>query len=143
MPARHPPRRLQLRRGGGYAGLRILVIDNEPAILAGMRALLEGWGCACDTAAHAREALSRIADEAAPHFVIADYHLDEEDGIAAIGRLRERFGAAMPAILITADRDTSLRRRAAQLDIDLLQKPLKPAALRALLTRMAALAAAE
>ncbi|SDR52592.1 Na+/proline symporter [Rhizobiales bacterium GAS113] len=142
-PQSLPQRRFAVRGGGGYAGLRILVIDNEPAILSGMRTLLEGWGCVCLTAAHAREALALIADGEPPHFVIADYHLDEADGIAAIETLRGRFGQALPAILITADRDMGLKRRAADADIDLLHKPLKPASLRALLTRKAALAAAE
>ncbi len=142
-PERVTPRRLSVRRGGGPNGLRIVVIDNEPSILSGMRTLLEGWGCACLTAAHAREALGLLEGEDAPQLVIADYHLDESDGLAAIEALRGRFGAMIPAILITADRDAGLRRRALQADIDLLHKPLKPAALRALLARKAALAAAE
>ena len=141
-PQSLPPRRLAVRRGGGYAGLKILVIDNETSILDGMRALLEGWGCACLTVANAREAMAAIGEGEAPHFVIADYHLDEGDGIAAIATLRARFGRTLPAILITADRDAALKRRAAKVDIDLLHKPVKPAALRALLTRKAALATA-
>ncbi|MFI5013228.1 MAG: NahK/ErcS family hybrid sensor histidine kinase/response regulator [Hyphomicrobiales bacterium] len=143
LPSRAPPRRISVRRGGGYAGLKILVIDNEPAILSGMRTLLEGWGCVCLTAVHARGALSLLQDEDPPHSIIADYHLDEADGIAAIEAVRGRFGSAIPAILITADRDMGLKRRAAHADIDLMHKPLKPAALRALLSRKAALAAAE
>ena len=39
----------------------------------------------------------------------------------------------MDAILITADRSAELRDAAANADIQLLNKPLKPAALRALL----------
>jgi CheY-like chemotaxis protein len=136
-------RRLPARRGGIYTGLRIVVIDNEPSILSGMRILLEGWGCACVTAADVREALSLLDETGPPQLVIADYHLDDADGIGAIGVLRSRYGSAIPAILVTADRDANLRRKAAQADIDLLHKPLKPAALRALLARKAALAAAE
>jgi Na+/proline symporter/signal transduction histidine kinase/CheY-like chemotaxis protein len=142
-PRRQAARRLPARRNGAYAGLKIVVIDNEPSILSGMRTLLEGWGCSCVTAAHAREALSLLGDGDVPQLIIADYHLDEADGIAAIAGLRERFGSAIPAILVTADRDASLLRKVAQADIDLLHKPLKPAALRALLARKAALAAAE
>ncbi|MBV9519004.1 MAG: response regulator, partial [Hyphomicrobiales bacterium] len=78
-----------------------------------------------------------------PHFIIADYHLDRTDGLAGIAMLRGHFGARIPAILITADRDRSLRQKAVAEEVDLLHKPLKPAALRALLTRKAALAAAE
>jgi signal transduction histidine kinase len=143
IPRRQAPRRIAWR-GGGHAGLRILVIDNEPAILSGMRALLEGWGCVCIVATGAEEAMRRLEESGAPHFIIGDYHLDESDGLAAIAKLRARFGSAIPAILITADRDRGLRHKAAAEDVDLLHKPVKPAALRALLTRKAAvLAAAE
>jgi CheY-like chemotaxis protein len=142
-PKRAHPRRIAVRRAGGYAGLRVVVIDNEPSILSGMRTLLEGWGCICATATHARAALSLLEKEGAPHFIIADYHLDDGDGLAAIEVLRQRFGASIPAILVTADRDRELKRLVLEVDVDLLQKPLKPAALRALLTRKAALIAAE
>jgi signal transduction histidine kinase len=143
LPRRSGPRRIAVRRDGSYAGLRIVVIDNEPAILAGMRTLLEGWGCACLSAMRARDALNQLEKEGTPHFIIADYHLGESDGLAAIAAVRHRFGQSIPAILITADRDRGLKHKAAAVDVDLLHKPLKPAALRALLTRKAALAAAE
>jgi len=88
--------------------------------------------------------MRRLAEAGAPHFIIADYHLDDSNGLAAIAALRARFGTQIPALLITADRDRGLKHRAASEDVDLLHKPLKPAALRALLTRKAAaLAAAE
>ena len=144
MPRRQTPRRIALRQSGGHAGLRIVVIDNEPSILSGMRALLEGWGCVCVVATQAQDAIRRLEEAGAPHFIIADYHLDESNGLAAIAMLRSRFGTHIPAFLITADRDRGLRHKAASDDVDLLHKPLKPAALRALLTRKAAaLAAAE
>lgn len=144
MPRRQAPRRIVLRPGTGHGGLRILVIDNEPAILSGMRALLEGWGCVCIVAAQVDEAMRHLEEAGAPHFIIADYHLDRSDGLAAIATLRARFHARIPAILITADRDRGLKHKAAAEDVDLLHKPVKPGALRALLTRKAsALAAAE
>ncbi|MBV9112439.1 MAG: PAS-domain containing protein [Hyphomicrobiales bacterium] len=142
-PRRLAPRRLAVGRGGNHAGLRIAVIDNEPSILSGMRTLLEGWGCICILATNVEDALERLVEHGPPHFIIADYHLDRTDGLAGIAMLRGHFGARIPAILITADRDRSLRQKAAAEEVDLLHKPLKPAALRALLTRKAALAAAE
>jgi CheY-like chemotaxis protein len=143
LPKRPASRRPAARRRGGYAGLKIIVIDNEPSILSGMRTLLEGWDCICLTAADAGEALSLTEAADPPQLIIADYHLDESDGIGAIALLRSRLGAEIPAILITADRDAALQRRVQLAEIDLLHKPLKPAALRALLARRAALAAAE
>ncbi|MBR3192930.1 PAS domain-containing hybrid sensor histidine kinase/response regulator, partial [Bosea sp. (in: a-proteobacteria)] len=125
------------------AGLKLLAIDNEPTILDGMRLLLGGWGCKVETAADLDEASAIIAAGGTPDVLIADYHLDHgENGIALISALRQQVGG-LPAILLTADRSPEVREEAAALDIHVLNKPLKPGALRALLaqwraTRLAA-----
>jgi CheY-like chemotaxis protein len=74
-----------------------------------------------------------------------DYHLDDGNGIASIRALRRRFGTDLSAILITADRSPHVREEARANDIQVLHKPLKPAALRALLAqwRVQRVAAAE
>jgi CheY-like chemotaxis protein len=72
---------------------------------------------------------------APPDVIIADYHLDDGDGIEAIGALRAAFGADIPAILATADRSLEAREAAQRARIAVLHKPLKPAQLRALLMR--------
>ncbi len=53
--------------------------------------------------------------------------------IAAIRDIRQRFGENIPAILITADRSPHVRDAAREDGIVVLNKPVKPAALRALL----------
>jgi CheY-like chemotaxis protein len=65
--------------------------------------------------------------------LLVDYHLDRGNGIAAIREIRSRFGPAIPAILITADRSPHVREAARQSEIAVLNKPVKPASLRALL----------
>ncbi len=121
-------------------GLKVLAIDNEPRVLEGMRALLERWGCVVATASGLGEARERLAAFGAPDVVIADYHLDQGDGVAAILALREDLGRAAPAILATADRSPEVRDKAAREDdIVIMHKPLKPAPLRAQLTRYGAL----
>jgi CheY-like chemotaxis protein len=72
---------------------------------------------------------------ATPDAIVADYHLDEGDGLAAIAALRAAYGEATPAILATADRGPDVRAEAALADVAVLNKPLRPAALRALLMR--------
>lgn len=127
-------------RGSKSAPLQrmvVLAIDNEPAVLDGMATLLRGWGCEVVTAASIEEGRERVlAAGEPPEIVIADYHLDDGDGIAAIGAVREEIGFELPAVLITADRSPELREWAAERDISVLNKPLKPAALRALLSRI-------
>jgi signal transduction histidine kinase len=125
------------------AGLTVLCIDNEPTILDGMKTLLGGWGCDVVVAASPDEALEAMgARKAAPDIIIADYHLDEGDGLDAITVLRRKFGAETPAVLLTADRTPAVRDAAAGKKIHVLNKPLKPAALRALLAQWRSLRAA-
>jgi CheY-like chemotaxis protein len=66
---------------------------------------------------------------------LIDYHLDRGNGIDAVIALRREFGAELPGILITADRSPLVREAARQHNIQVLHKPVKPAALRALLAQ--------
>jgi CheY-like chemotaxis protein len=123
--------------------VRVLCIDNEARIQEGMRLLLEGWGCSVTTAGGSED-LDAMAELAVPDVILADYHLDNENGLRLIRQLRRRFGADVPAVLVTADRSTEVREAAAAIDVPVINKPVKPANLRALLMRhRKALSAAE
>ena len=114
----------------------VLCIDNERAILDGMETLLGGWGCRTLKAAGLAEALAAIeASGLEPDGLLVDYHLDGGNGIAAIAELRRRSAPRVPAILITADRSLRVREEARAEDAHLLNKPVKPASLRALITQ--------
>jgi CheY-like chemotaxis protein len=71
----------------------------------------------------------------APQAIVADYHLDNGDGIDAIIQLRRIFGLETPSVLVTADRTPEVRALAEANDIRVLNKPLRPAALRSLLSQ--------
>jgi Na+/proline symporter/signal transduction histidine kinase len=116
------------------AGLPILCIDNEPQILDGMEVLLGGWGCHVMTAADLATAVAKIEKGKKPSGILVDYHLDTNNGIEVVQALRARFGD-LPAILITADRSPRVRDDACEADVHVLHKPIKPAALRALMGR--------
>lgn len=113
----------------------VLCLDNEARVREAMAALLGGWGCKVATAASPAEALDAVARAGRlPDLVLADLHLDEgADGLDAVVALRESWGRAVPAALVTADRDPTLRLRARAQQVELLHKPVKPASLRALL----------
>ena len=131
---------------GQLAGIAVLCIDNEPKVLDGMETLLGGWGCQVLKAPDLASGLTAVADaKAVPHGLLIDYHLDHGTGLEAIAELRRRFGADLPAILITADRSPTVRDEASARDVQVLNKPLKPAALRALMSqwRVQRVAAAE
>ncbi len=116
-------------------GLVVAAIDNELPILRGMESLLRGWDCVVATGtglAEVQAALDAIG--APPDVIVADYHIDEIDGLGVIAHLRRRYGA-LPAVLITADRSAGVRTLAGEADVRVLMKPLKPAALRSLLSQ--------
>ncbi|ACL59406.1 hybrid sensor histidine kinase/response regulator [Methylobacterium nodulans] len=118
------------------SGLSVLAVDNEPAIVDGMARLLTSWGCRVDTAGSIGEAVQRVlAGGLRPDVIVADYHLDEGNGLDLITSLRAALAADVPAVLLTADRSRPVRETAAAQRVHFLTKPLKPAALRALLTR--------
>ncbi len=70
-----------------------------------------------------------------PDGLLVDYHLDGANGIGAISELRRRHGRDLPAILVTADRSAHVREEARAAGVHILNKPVKPASLRALLTQ--------
>lgn len=70
-----------------------------------------------------------------PDALLVDYHLDTGNGIDAVIELRNRFGADLPAILITGDRSSEVREGARARNIQVLNKPVKPAQLRAQLSQ--------
>ncbi|WP_236173310.1 PAS domain-containing hybrid sensor histidine kinase/response regulator [Pseudomonas pseudonitroreducens] len=120
--------------GDPLPGRRLLVIDNEDAILASMAALLGQWGCEVLLASDFDEALSVLKGRA-PEVILADYHLDHgQTGCDAVHRLRLQFAAELPAVMITADRSDECRRALQKLGVPLLNKPVKPGKLRAVLS---------
>jgi CheY-like chemotaxis protein/anti-sigma regulatory factor (Ser/Thr protein kinase) len=117
-------------------GMVVVAIDNDPRIVEGMKSLLSAWGCVPIAARGPREALAELARERrVPDAVLADYHLDEGDGVDVIVALRWKFGPQLPAALITADRSDEMRLRAFEKDVMVINKPVKPAILRAMLAQ--------
>lgn len=132
-PKLRAPGRLDV---GRLDGTVVLCIDNDRAILDGMQTLLGGWGCRTLGAADLDEAIAAIeASGLEPDGLLVDYHLDGADGVAAIAQLRRRLDRHVPAIVITADRSPQVREAVHTEGAHLLNKPLKPASLRALITQ--------
>jgi signal transduction histidine kinase len=132
------PATLARAEPGRLDGMVVLCIDNDRAILNGMETLLSGWGCRVLKGAGGAEALAAIESSGLePDGILVDYHLDGENGIAALGELRRRCGGAngreLPAIVITADRSLHIREQARTAGAHVLNKPIKPASLRALM----------
>ena len=123
---------------GRLAKIPVLCIDNDPNVLDGMATLLRGWGCETFQATDLWEAVATLqAAGKSPGGLLVDYHLDHGNGIEAVAELRRLFGAEIPAVLITADRSPDVREAARTLAIQVLNKPIKPASLRAVMSQWA------
>lgn len=117
------------------AGLRCLVVDDDPAILDGSRTLLEQWGCQVECAATRAAALSRLGAEDV-HFdvVLCDLQLaHDEDGMEVIAVARQLQPDALP-VLVSGATGPEVLQRLRQGGVMQLTKPVAPAKLRALLS---------
>jgi len=125
----------------GLAGRHVLAVDNDPAALAALRQVLEGWGCSVAVAGDGEAAEAALRMRVADLWLF-DYHLDAGDtGVALAGRLRERFDPR-PCLVLTADQTDAVRRAVRDADLPLLAKPVRPLALKSVLDRLLAARAA-
>jgi Na+/proline symporter len=133
-----PARRQKVQRSGPdkQLPLTVLCLDNDATILEGMRALLSRWGVDCRIALDVEQAGRELA-RGPIDLILADYHLtDGVDGLQALQQLRAAQGALPPVAMITADGSSELKQQARALGYPVLHKPVRPAALRALLTAL-------
>jgi signal transduction histidine kinase len=119
-------------------GRRVVVVEDEPAVRAGLEVLLKGWGATIagfDTLAALQAWLvSRPAGDSPPDLLIVDYRLDDgRNGIEAIRMLRKHFGAALPAIVVTGSTMSGHEREAQDDNFHVLIKPVVPNKLRAMI----------
>jgi len=130
------PARTRANAPGIVGGLHALCLDNDTAILDGMAALLARWEVTCDICSNVEEARSIILQRR-PDLLLADFHLDDNvNGLDALDLLRAACDTPPPGALITADASAELKSRARERGYALLRKPVKPAALRALIAQL-------
>ena len=136
--AAHPQQ--AVRRG--LAGLRVLVVDNEPQALDALASVLRGWGCEVVAATDGDAAAAALAATPCALWIF-DYHLDHgDDGVSLHARLGERREPA-PCLILSADQTGAVRIAAQEAGLPLLMKPLRPLALKSMLDRMLAARAAS
>ena len=128
------------REPGDLGGLCLAVVDDDPLVLTAMESLLGSWGCDVVAAPDLRGLLERLESLGKqPQAIISDHRLARgATGIEVIRCVRERFGAELPAALITGDTGPDALGMAEREGYPVLHKPLRPARLRALLNRFAA-----
>ena len=113
----------------------ILVCDDEPHVVEGIRFLLRGQGSSVRTASNGREALERIQEQI-PDLLITDITMPEMDGLELVAALRQEEATKdLPIIILTARaqvQDASLAQE--MWGASLIPKPFEPRSLRDLVS---------
>ena len=111
----------------------IAVIDDDPSAVDGMRALFGTWGATVAGGPDADGALAALGTlESYPDLIVADLRLAAgNSGLAAVHRLREELGVAVPALIVSADMGATATREVRTSGFALLPKPVVAPALEA------------
>jgi len=119
-------------------GARVWVLDNDTAICAGMRTLLEGWGCKVVTALSEQDLAGQVDNfHADADLIIADYHLDNGcNGVDVVETVNARRASPLPALMITANYSNELKQQVRELGHMLMHKPVRPMKLKTAMCHM-------
>jgi len=124
-------------RRADLAGRLVVVIDDEAAIVEGMKVLLAGWGVEVIASLSGEDVLDAVHSRGRmPDLIIADYRLGGGAvGTDVIDRLRRELDPEIPAILVTGSTGAERVSEADAKRYELLLKPVNPQTLRELIGR--------
>lgn len=126
------------RDTGDLTGTHVAIIDDDPLALAATESLLSSWGCAVTAAADTETLIAALAEAGKPDLLISDLRLGTDlAGLEAVATVKKRFGAHLPAAVITGDTAPETLQAAQSAGLPVLHKPARPARLRALINRLA------
>ncbi len=104
--------------------MKVLIADDDRTIRSLLTDMLVDLGHTVVAAANGAEAVELAASEN-PHVVILDFLMPKLSGLDALKAMRER-GLVMPAVLLTAISDTSMREvEGVEAPDAVLEKPFK------------------
>ena len=114
------------------AGALIAVIDDDVSSVDAMRVLFRAWGAVVAGGADVDSLLASCGDAARyPDLIVADLRLaGGASGVDAVLRLRNEFGAAIPALVISGDTGSEAECRVRTAGLALLPKPVIAATLK-------------
>ncbi|MBP2297894.1 hybrid sensor histidine kinase/response regulator [Azospirillum picis] len=134
------PARFTKRQAGGADRVPVIdrsrlavLVDDDAVVLLGLQTVLTEWGfrvVATDSADKAMDRLSALGR--VPDIVIADYRLREgRVGTEVVRRVRERYGSAIPALILTGETGADTLADASAHEVPVLHKPVTPRQLQA------------
>ncbi|MFO1349329.1 MAG: ATP-binding protein [Gammaproteobacteria bacterium] len=120
--------------GGEFAGIPVLLIEDDGVLRQAAKDLLERWGLIVHALSSYEEAKELIAvGGLQPGLIISDYSLRGQHGTDVVTHIRALLGQDVPCIIVTADTDPRLIERLKAQSFPVLIKPVSPPRLRVLM----------
>ena len=119
-----------------FRGTRVLLIDGDAAARRVTSALLSSWGCDVVTVGSAEAALRHAETDEAPAILLQEDPLDGASGDELREALIARWGRSPPTVLLSVAPSAAAIEHARALGLRYLVKPLAPARLRAVMSRL-------
>jgi len=118
-----------------FPGRLIFVVDDDTQVRDGLGMLLRQWQCDVRAFPDGISVLAAMQGGIMPDAVIADYRLhDEASGLDIVKNIRISAGYAIPAVILTGDKDGTPLRAATEAGVPLLYKPVDAAKLKRFLS---------
>lgn len=137
-PSRPPPTATPGGNLHPLKGLRLTVVDDEPAVQVALRARLEAWGAAVETHDGLTTLRHSLAARPRGHLgidlLITDYRLRGATGVEVMDAVR-RHGGPVPVLVITGDTAPDDLALMAASGLRVLHKPFRADALLAAITQ--------
>ncbi len=119
------------------AGKRLLIVDDDAAVLSGTTGILTSWGCQVSAAASVAQVEQFLHDGVKWDLIVSDYQLgNNTNGIDVIELVRQHQNQRIPCILISGDTSPTVLKLASVSGHHLLHKPVRPAKLRSLIEHL-------
>ncbi len=135
-PKSKPTKAIETKQPSSLSNIKVLCIDNDINVLEAMKTQLDTWQCISHCVAGSSDANELIRKGFIPDILLVDFHLDNENGIDVINALHSSLKQKIPAILISADFGEELKQKALDHCLKYLHKPINPAGLRKLISRL-------
>jgi CheY-like chemotaxis protein len=105
----------------------LLLVEDDRSVRRSMELFLKARGYRVLAAATLEQALAMLGGDVKPDLLITDFHLaGGKKGDYVIGAVRERLGAAFPAILLSGDTSPGIARLPSDAHVRFATKPLDP-----------------
>lgn len=116
---------------------RLLVVDDDAAVLSGTASAMSSWGCQISTAGSVAKVVQLIRGGAEWDFIVSDYQLgNDTNGIDVINLVRQHQNRQVPCLLITGDTSQAVLKLVSVSGYQLLHKPVRPAKLRSMIVHL-------